>query len=327
MPNKVVLVTGASGFIGKALVKTLCEDGYKVRATVRSDNAVTILSALKNNLQFTQLTIHQLGQLSDTTEWSPVLHGVDTIIHCAARAHVINETSSNPLDTFRQINCEATQHLARMASDTGVRRFIFLSSIGVLGNFTDKSPFSEQSIPNPSVPYAQAKLEAEIALKAIGGSMEIVIIRPPLVYGPGVKGNFLRLLELVNRNLPLPLGMINNKRQFIGIDNLVDFILTCITHSNAANETFLVADNEILSTTALIRLLSKGLGSRNILIPVPHQLLTWCLQRIGKRKLAEQLINNLEIDLTHTKQKLKWEPPYTISEQLKHTVTAYTNKE
>lgn len=326
MSNKTVLVTGASGFVGQALVKILCQNGYEVRATVRSESSLRLVSQLKEQLQLQELTIYNLGELSTETSWDQVIKGVDTIVHCAARAHVLHETSDNPLETFRQINCQATEHLAKEANRLGVKRFIFISSIGVLGNSSYANPFNENSQPNPQVPYAQVKWEAEQRLKQLATSMELVIIRPPLVYGPGVKGNFGKLVSLVNKGLPLPFGKVKNRRQFVGIANLTDFIARCIEAPKAANQLFLVADREVVTTTQLLQQLSKAMGKKTVLLPIPHKLLEWGFQGIGKAKLAEQLLNNLEINSDKAKTLLAWEPPFTMKEQLQQTVDYYKNR-
>ena len=312
MPSKVILVTGANGFVGKALVRALCLSGYAVRATVRSETARAVMGSYRDKLQLHNLTLFNLGELNDQTDWSEVLDHVDTVIHCAARAHVLCETSSNPLETFRQINTHVTQNLARQASDKRIRRFIFLSSIGVLGLNSLTTPFTDESEPNPQVPYAQAKWEAEQSLHAIRGTMDKVIIRPPIVYGSGVKGNFGKLLTFINKNIPIPLGAVKNKRQFIGIDNLVDFIITCIEPQMAINETFLIADKEVISTTQLLQNLARLMKKRIILLPVPHKLMEWGLKSIGMSKLAGQLLGNLEIKSDKAKTLLNWEPPYTM---------------
>ncbi|HHF7348534.1 TPA: SDR family NAD(P)-dependent oxidoreductase [Legionella feeleii] len=320
MSNKIILVTGASGFIGQELVKTLGQNGYEVRATVRSESALRSVSQLKKQLQLDELTIYNLGELTAETNWDKVIQGVDTIVHCAARAHILRETSDNPLETFRQINCQATEHLAKEANRLGVKRFIFISSIGVLGNTSHANPFNENSQPNPQVPYAQAKWEAEQRLKQLATNMELVIIRPPLVYGPGVKGNFEKLLNLVNKGLPLPFGKVKNRRQFIGVANLTDFIARCVEDAQAANQLFLVADREVVTTTQLLQQLSKAMGKKTVLLPIPHKVLEWGFRRIGKTKLADQLLNNLEINSDKAKTLLAWEPPYTMKEQLQQMV-------
>lgn len=305
MSNKIILVTGANGFIGRALIKSLCKQRYDVRATVRSESAPASTE-----------TIYNLGELTDQTDWLTALDQVDTVIHCAARAHILRETSANPLETYRQTNTHVTTNLAHQASKQGVRRFIFLSSIGVLGHNSHTIPFTDDTIPNPQVPYAQAKWEAELALHALPTGMETIIIRPPIVYGPGVRGNFEILLNAINKQIPMPLGAVKNKRQFIGIDNLIDFMMTCIASPRIIHDTFLIADKEVISTTELLRYLAQASGKKTRLIPVPHQLLDWSLRAMGKSRLAGQLLGNLEIHSNKAKDVLGWEPPFTMQEQL-----------
>ena len=316
MLTKVILVTGASGFIGKALVASLCLRGYTVRATVRSESAFALLSDYREQQQLKTLTIYNLGELTDKTVWHDVLDQVDTVIHCAARAHVLKETSMTPLETFRQMNTQVTANLARQACELGIRRFIFLSTIGVLGHNSYERPFNDHVMSNPRVPYAQAKWEAEQSLHVLPNTMDRVIIRPPIVYGPGVRGNFGLLLKFINKRIPLPLGAVDNRRQFIGIDNLVDFIMTCIEPTQAINETFLIADQETFSTTQLLRNISQAIGKPVILLPVPHKLMDWVLNFTGHAKIAGQLLGNLEIESNKAKDLLGWEPPYTMQEQL-----------
>lgn len=316
MSNKIILVTGASGFIGKALVTSLCQRGYEVRATVRSQLAEKQLSDYKHQQNLNTLTICNLGELNDKTNWQPTLKHVDTVIHCAARAHILRETSLDPLETFRKANTLVTKNLAQQAITQGVRRFIFLSSIGVLGTNTNLAPFTDQSLANPQAPYAQAKWEAEQALHALPNSIDRVIIRPPLVYGPGVGGNFAKLLNLIGKNIPLPLGAVKNKRQFIGVDNLVDFIIACIAPQTILNETFIIADNEMVTTTQLLRDLASVMNKKTILLPIPHRLLEWGLNVLGQSKIADQLLGNLEIKSDKAYQLLNWTQPFTMKEQL-----------
>jgi nucleoside-diphosphate-sugar epimerase len=326
MPNKIILITGINGFIGKALAKTLSNYGFEVRGTVRSDSAFQSMTEFINQFHLKKISLYNLGELTHKTEWSKVLGNIDIIIHCAARAHILQETNGDPINAFRQINFYATQHLAQVAITHNVRRIIFISSIGVLGN-NSTIPFTDDSKPNPSLPYAQSKLEAEQCLIQLSKNIEVVIIRPPLVYGPGVKGNFKKLLNLIEKGLPLPLGHVKNKRQFIGIDNLVDFIMKCILSSNAANQTFLIADKEVISTTQLLKTLSKLMKKHMLLLPIPSQLLKSFLHIIGKKKIADQLLNNLEINFYNAKKLLDWEPPYTMTEQLQKTIEEhYRNK-
>lgn len=314
----MILVTGASGFVGQTLVIDLCQRGYTVRAAVRSDESHDSLLQLKANLNLSQLTIIKVGEMDEHTDWSLALLGVDTVIHCAARAHILKDRNENPLALFRRINTKATIDLAHESSRLGVKRFIFLSSIQVLGNTSGALPLSEQSQPNPQSPYAQSKTEAEIELLALTTAMERVIIRPPLIYGPGVKGNLQKLIQLIKKGLPLPLGSVRNRRQLIGIHNLTDFIIHCVENPKAANQTFVVSDKEVLTTTDLIKAIAKGIGKKPRLIPIPHKLLHTIFRTLGRTRLSEQLLANLEIDFSKASALLDWQPPFTMEEQLKH---------
>jgi len=318
--RKLVVVTGANGFIGNALVKELCLRGYTVRATVRSENAFNTMEVFRKNAHLKTLTNYMVGDLTKHIDWQPILKNADTVIHCAALAHNLKVTKSTYPEITRQVNYLGTNDLAKEASIAGVRRFIFISSIGVLGTSSHSTPFSEDSLPTPEYHYAQVKLDSEQALSQLITTMEIVVVRPPLVYGPGVKGNFEKLLHLIAKNWLLPLGGIKNKRQFIGIDNLVDFILTCIEAPKAANQIFVVADNDTVSTSQLVREISIAMGNKPRLFPIPQQLTNWCLKKLGKSRLADQILNNLEIDTTKSKNLIGWIPPYTLSEQLKLTI-------
>ena len=315
--SKIILVTGASGFIGRSLVKSLCENGYEVRATVRSASAAALLSDDKSQLNLKNLTIFNLGELTDETDWRAVLACVDTVIHCAARAHILKETSSNPLETFRQMNTRVTAHLAQQAYELNVRRFIFLSSMGVLGRSSHKMPFTDESSPNPQVPYAQAKWEAEQCLHAIPNTLDKVIIRPPLVYGVGVKGNLGLLMTAIKMHIPLPLGAVKNRRQMLGMNNLVDFILTCVQSEKTINDTFLIADKEVVSTTELLNHLADAVGKRAFLLPVSPRFLNRMLLLLGKSGMAEQLLGNFEIKSDKAQQLLGWAPRYSMQEQLR----------
>ena len=313
MSKKTILVTGASGFVGHALVQSLCKKGYHVRATVRSESAAARIRDLPHA---NKPTVFNLGELNDRTHWDDALHACDTVIHCAARAHVLRETSRDPLSTYRQINTCATEHLAHAAHLHGVKRFIFLSSIGVLGNNSGNTPFTDDSTPNPQSPYAETKWEAEQGLLALPTAMDRIIIRPPVIYGPGVKGNFARLIDVVHRQRPLPFGAIHNRRQFIGLSNMVDFILTCIESEHLINETFLIADKEVLTTTQMLQCIASAMEKKSMLLRIPHPLLAWAFKLIGQSKLAGQLLGNLEIQSNKAQTLLGWEPPYSLEEQM-----------
>lgn len=307
-----ILVTGANGFIGKRLIKTLYNNDFVVRGSTRS---IASLSSPHKDCEYISM-----GELDATTDWTKALDKVDIVIHCAGRAHILDENSNSPIDDFRKINVDVTLRLAREASKSGVKRFIFLSSIGVNGNI-NSSPFTEDDTPAPVQDYALSKLEAEQGLNKIAmkNEMEVVIIRPPLVYGPDAPGNFATLMRWMNKNIPLPFGAINNKRSFVAVDNLIDLIITCIKHPSAANQVFLVSDGEDLSTTELLTCVAKALGKKSYLIPVNQKLLEYGLSLINKKNLTVRLFGSLQIDISKTKKLLNWTPPVSVNEGLRKT--------
>jgi nucleoside-diphosphate-sugar epimerase len=291
-PNEVLL-TGATGFIGGQLVKQLMQD-----------TEVSLRLALRTageQFRDRRMTVYSPIDLSINADWSLMLQGCDVVIHTAARAHVMKETVKDPLSEFRKINTEATLNLAGQAAQQGVRRFIFISSIGVNGNRTARSqPFSADDLPNPSNPYAISKYEAEQGLLRLAkeSSMEIVIIRPPLVYGVSAKGNFQRLIQWLKKGIPLPLGAINNKRSFVSIDNLLSLILTCIEHPAAANQIFLVSDGEDISTTVLLKKMSQLMNKPARLLPVPQSLLSLAANLLGRKDDLQRLCGSLQVDIS-----------------------------
>ncbi|WP_238474351.1 NAD-dependent epimerase/dehydratase family protein [Pseudomonas cavernae] len=266
----------------------------------------------------------QVGDLSANTSWSEALVGVKVVIHAAARAHVLNETADDPLVAFRRVNVSGTLALARQAAQAGVERFIFISSIGVNGNQSSR-PFTADDLPSPNEPYAVSKHEAELGLRQLAAetSMEIVIIRPPLVYGPKAPGNFGRLIKTVSKGVPLPLGAIHNRRSLVALDNLVDLIVTCIDHPAAANQTFLVSDGEDLSTTELLRRMGVALGKPARLLPVPSWLLEAGAAMLGKRALSRRLCSSLQVDISKTRELLGWAPPVSVDAALRKTATHF----
>lgn len=261
-----------------------------------------------------------VGAIDAETQWSEALLGIVTVVHLAARVHVMNDASENPMVEFRRINVAGTLNLARQAAAAGVKRFVFISSVKVNGERTAPGrPFTETDAPNPQDAYGQSKHEAEqgLRLMAEDTGMEVVIIRPPLVYGPGVKANFAALMRAVQRGWPLPLGAVHNQRSLVALDNLVDFIVTCITHPKAANQTFLVSDGQDLSTTELVRGMAKAAGVPARLLPVP----VWALQAagalLGKGDAVQRLCGNLQVDISKARQLLGWVPPVSVEEGLK----------
>lgn len=253
------------------------------------------------------------------------LQGVDCVVHLAARAHVLDENGTDPLADYRRINVEATRNLAQQAATTGVRRFVFLSSIKVNGETTDERPFNRDDTPQPLDAYGISKREAEDALRRIGADtgMEIVILRPPLVYGPGVKGNFLRLLRAVAHGMPLPLDSINNRRSLVYIGNLVDAIISCMDVPAAAGKTYLVSDGEDVSTPALVRKLAAALGTPPRLLPCPPALLHFGAALLSKRATVMRLTGSLTVDSSALRQELGWQPRYSLDQGLNATTQWY----
>lgn len=305
-----ILVTGGTGFLGSGLIDALLENSeYCVVAAVRR----RVFAALGE--------IAIVGEIDALTNWRPFLSNVEVVIHTAARAHVINETARNPLDAFRHTNVHGTLNLACQAATAGVRRFIFISSIGVNGNYSTK-PFTELDECNPRTPYAISKMEAEIGLRQIAADsdMEMVIVRPPLIYGANAPGNFRRLMRLVASGVPLPLGALHNQRSLVALDNLVDLIVTCLHHPAAANQTFLVSDGQDLSITELLKRTAEAMGKRANLIPVPVPILLTCARLLGKHDIVQQLCSSLQLNIAKIRDRLDWMPPVTVDQALKEAV-------
>lgn len=312
------LLTGSSGFVGAATCQRLATAGFTIRGTMRTlptDNNTP------NNI-----TYHEIGTITPNTDWTDALAGIDTIVHLANRAHVMQEQATNPLAVYRSINVEGTANLARQAARAGVRRFIFISSIKVNGEATQEQPFDETSTPNPQDPYGISKWEAEQTLWQIAKEtpMEVVILRPPLMYGSGVKANFLRLMQAIDRGIPLPLGAItHNRRSMLYVGNLADAIATCITHPQAAGQTFLVSDGEDVSTTTLIRYLAQALGKPARLLPISQQFIQLAGALTGKSAAVSRLIGSLRVDSSKIRHLLDWSPPFTLEDGLQATAKWY----
>lgn len=306
-----ILVSGANGFVGKKLCETLTRQKHKVSAVIR-DNDTTI----KN----TQLIIKTL---SKETVWGDALNNIDVVIHLAGRAHVMKEEASDPYQAYAEINVDATKHLAEQAALYGVKRFIFLSSVKVNGESTNNSAFTESDQPQPEDDYGKTKYEAEKILNQIAQEtgMEVVIIRPPLVYGKDVKANFKNLINLCRTRLPLPFGAIHNKRSLIYIENLIDFIMVCMTHPKAANETFLVSDDEDISTTQLIKYIIEANKQKPFLIPVPQKWLSILFKFMGKTSLSDRLCGNLQVNINKAKTLLNWQPKYSVRDGITKTIS------
>ena len=311
-----ILLTGANGFIGQHLGSYLLNQGYKVVAAVRQANS---------RLNFKPARVVPIGDIDANSEWSTALEGVDVVVHLAARVHVMQEQAADPLAAFRSINTIGTMRLAKQAVEKGVKRFIFLSSIKVNGESTTTRPFSEQNQVTPIDPYAQSKWEAEQQLLDLvtHSGLEVCIIRPPLVYGPGVGGNFQRLLDLVARDWPLPLAKIHNRRSLVSIQNLCNFIELCTHHPKAAREVFLVSDGQDVSTPELIRLLANMMGTPCRLWPFPTGILALASKLSGQSGSWERLASSLRLDISKARNQLGWEPPLSLEQGLVETVDWY----
>ena len=297
-------MTGGSGFVGENLISNLLKkDYYQVISLARS-------------YKVKQQSVEQI--ITDNIFEADFPENIDVIIHLAGRAHILNDQSADPLIEFRKVNVEGTLQLAQQALDKKVKRFIFISSIGVNGAITFDQPFSESTLPKPHADYAISKFEAEQELKKLfsGSDTELVIIRPPLVYAAHAPGNFARLLKLASTNLPLPFAQTNNKRSFVALENLVNFIQTCIEHPNAANQTFLVADQHSLSTRELVEYLKQGMGKKPYFIYIPQPLMKLGAICLGKSKLYEQLFESLEIETTKAQKLLDWIAPLTAKQAM-----------
>ena len=316
------LITGSSGFVGMNLCSEMNALGHETHRVIRSGARLDSRNSTKDHFYF-------IDEIGANTDWSAALAGINCVIHCAARAHVMHENETDALAAYRAVNVEGTRNLAKQAADAGVKRFIFLSSIKVNGERTiSGTHFTSKANAFPEDAYGISKWEAEQALHEVSArtGLEVVIIRPPLVYGPGVKGNFLSLLSWLDKGILLPLGAIHNQRSLVGIDNLIDLIITCISHPAAANQTFLVSDDEYLSTTELLRRISKALGKPARLVPAPASLLQLVAKILGKQNIAQRLLGNLQLDISHTKEILGWAPPVSVDEGLSKTAEWFLNR-
>ena len=314
MNMNVLLVTGANGFVGKAFCQALAARNQRFLPAVRRAGCTAVSGQ----------TPCVVGEIGADTDWSKALSDVSTVVHLASRVHVMKESLGDPLSAYREANTQGTVNLARQAVVAGVRRFVFVSTVKVNGEGRPAA-YTESDAPCTADPYAISKWEAEQGLRdvAAGSAMEVVIVRPPLVYGPGVKANFLNMVRWVNRSLPLPLGAIHNKRSLVALDNLIDFLMTCTTHPAAANQTFLVSDGEDLSTTELLVRMAAALGRPARLLPVPEWMLSTAASVLGKREFAQRLCGSLRVDISKAKTLLGWSPPFSVDEGLRRAAADF----
>ena len=312
----MILLTGAAGFVGAALFDRLLRDKVALRAAVRREAPQLSKS----------VDLVQVGELNPQNDWREALSGVDVVVHLAARVHVMHDMTIDPLAEFRRVNVEGTLNLARQAVAAGVRRFLFVSSIKVNGESTliGKS-FLADDEPDPQDPYGISKYEAEQGLLKLAEEtgLEVVIIRPPLVYGPGVKANFASMMRWLTRGIPLPFGAIDNQRSLVALDNLVDLIITCLDHPKAANQTFLVSDGEDVSTTQLLHRMGEALGKPARLIPVPVSVMQFAASLLGKGDVAQRLFGSLQVDSSKAYDLLGWTPVVSVDEALRKTADAF----
>lgn len=317
--KSIILVIGATGFVGRALVRRLVTEG-------QSGNLV--IAVRRTGVEWLEgVRTVQVGELNPATEWTALLRGVDIVINCAARVPLINGKNIDSLDEFRTVNLHGTVALAQQAAVAGVRRFIYISTIKVNGEFTEYGhPFTADGLTSPQDPYAISKFEAEQSLRQIGAEtgMELVVIRPPLVYGNGVKGNFASLIRLVLKGVPLPFAAVtDNCRSLVALDNLIDLICTCMRHPAAANQTFLVSDGDGLSTAELLKQLGIAIGKPIRLFYIPTKLLKIAFVGVKKRGVYQRLCMSLEINIEKNKELLGWTPPVSISEALCKTIEGF----
>jgi len=312
-----LLVSGANGFVGKSVCKRAVGQGFVVRGACR-----------KYASRLSQIESVITGDINDVTNWDIALDQVDVVIHLAARVHVMHESSPDPLAEFRTVNVQGTHNLAMQAVRAGVRRMVFVSSIKVNGEESDiYSRYSENDTPQPLDPYGVSKLEAERVLNQVSKEtgLEIVIVRPPLIYGPSVKGNFLRMLRVLAKRAPLPLSSVYNQRSLVYVENLADALIACSTHSAAAGQTYLVSDGEDISTPDLLRRLGAELGRPAHLFPCPVGLLKLAGKLTGKSDQVQRLLGSLQVDSGKIRRELNWTPPFTLQQGLQATAEWYRN--
>lgn len=315
--SSAVLLTGGTGFLGRALLQRL--------STI--DKRPLIAAARMSKPHFpASVKVEHVGELREDTDWTACLRGVEVVIHCAARAHVMSDETGDPLAEYRRVNVQGTLALARQAAKVGVRRFVYISSIKVNGEGTESNTaFHANDVPAPEDAYGMSKREAEQGLVVLAREtgMEVVIIRPPLVYGPGVKGNFASMVRWVRKGVPLPLGAVHNKRSLVALENLVDFIVLCADPDRsprAANEVFLISDGEDVSTTELLRKVATAYHVRPRLLPIPARWIQTVARLLGKGAVADRLLGSLVVDISKAQELLGWRPVISMDEQLKKMV-------
>ena len=306
-----ILVTGGTGFIGSHLLPILSKQNLQVTLAVRNNSSNELNIPYK---------IVKVSEIDENTDWTKALKEVATVIHLAARAHQLNDQAINPEAEFLRTNCEGTKTLVKVAIASGVKHFIFISSIGAMTTLSEHT-LTEESPCHPDSPYGRSKLRAEQGLIELcqNSPMTWTILRPTLVYGAGNPGNMERLMKLINTGFPLPLGSINNRKSFVYVGNLVDAMIACLDHPNAKNQTFIVSDGEDLSTTDLIRRLGKALGKSPLLLPIPAELLRLTTKLLGKADIGDRLLGSLQVDSNKIRKMLDWTPPYTVDQGLQAT--------
>lgn len=310
-----LLVTGSTGFVGRHLVTRLVDEA-SLRCAVREPASARLPAAA---------VAIGIRAIDGSTDWTDAVAGVQTVIHLAARAHILEDRVADPLAAFRAVNTEGTLALARQAVAAGVRRLVFVSSIKVNGENSLNQPFSAADVPQPVDPYGISKHEAEVGLRELSRStgLEVVIVRPPLVYGPGVRANFLRLMQIVERGVPLPLGSVTNRRSLVSVWNLVDLLRVCAFSEQAAGQTFMVSDGQDVSTATLVTLLAKAFGRRPRLLNVPEGLLRAGARLTGQMAEYTRLCGSLQVDIAATEATLGWHPPIALTAGIERTVNAY----
>lgn len=317
MERRTILVTGANGFVGSALCSRLATmANFATRAALRGTGHAPVAG----------VQAVTVADLDATTPWGPALAGVDLVVHAAARVHVMKEDAADSLAEFRRVNVDGTLNLARQAAAAGVRRFIFISSIKVNGEASRPGvPLRADDVPAPKDAYGLSKYEAEQGLRQLAAStaMEVVIIRPVLVYGPGVKANFQSMMRWVQLGVPLPFGAVDNRRSLVSLANLVDLVVTCLDHPAAANQTFLASDGDDVSLARLLGALGRALGRPARLLPVPSGVLRGAALLLGRRDLAQRLLGSLQVDIEKNRRLLGWRPPHTLEQGLNMTAQSF----